>query len=142
MKICLAAYSLRYPQGGAYLWVFLNWALGLIDLGIEVIWLDSVREDTPCDVTALRVNMLRDRLSDFGLSDSLCIVGHTGRFIPEHSNYSLLQASSSDLLINLGYDLSHEVVSCFRRTAFVDIDPGLTQLWLSTGQLHIPEHTR
>src|SRR5207247_2277128 len=32
------------------------------------------------------------------------------------------------------------VLACARRAALVDIDPGLTQLWISTGQLRVPPH--
>src|SRR5205814_9048357 len=46
----------------------------------------------------------------------------------------------ADLLLNFHYVISPGLVSQFRRTALVDIDPGLLQFWLSRGQLSVPRH--
>jgi hypothetical protein len=52
----------------------------------------------------------------------------------------LEEAVGADLFLNLGYDLDAGVVGRFRRSAFVDIDPGLTQLWMHLGQLDVARH--
>jgi hypothetical protein len=49
-------------------------------------------------------------------------------------------AAEADLLLNLRYELPAEVVKRFRRSALVDIDPGLLQQWLSTGKLDVAQH--
>jgi len=46
----------------------------------------------------------------------------------------------TDLLLNFHYAISPEILARFRRTALVDIDPGLLQFWISRGQLHVPTH--
>jgi hypothetical protein len=46
----------------------------------------------------------------------------------------------ADLLLNFHYAIDPELLACFRRTALVDIDPGLLQTWMSTGQLSVPPH--
>ena len=33
VKVWLSANTLHYPQGGDHMWVFLNWAPGLRELG-------------------------------------------------------------------------------------------------------------
>src|SRR3954454_19218058 len=39
--VCLWARTLGYPTEGGHLWVYLNWALGAIACGCEVIWLEA-----------------------------------------------------------------------------------------------------
>ena len=46
----------------------------------------------------------------------------------------------ADLLPNLAYDIPPEVVGRFRRSALLDIDPGLTQLWMSKGLMNVARH--
>src|SRR5207248_951302 len=43
-------------------------------------------------------------------------------------------AAEADLLLDLGHNRSLVDVDRFARTAFVDIDPGLLQLWLEAGE--------
>ena len=45
VTIWLSANTLHYPQGGGHMWVFLNWALGLRELGCEVVWLEGIVKD-------------------------------------------------------------------------------------------------
>jgi hypothetical protein len=47
---------------------------------------------------------------------------------------------SVDLLINFNYGLRQEVVSACRRSALVDIDPGLLQFWISRRMLTPAAH--
>jgi hypothetical protein len=46
----------------------------------------------------------------------------------------------ADLLLNFDYSIGPALLSCFRRTALVDIDPGLLQFWMATRQLLVPPH--
>jgi hypothetical protein len=46
----------------------------------------------------------------------------------------------ADLLLNFNYKIDPALLSCFRRTALVDIDPGLLQFWMSMQQLHVSRH--
>src|ERR1041385_6043657 len=47
----------------------------------------------------------------------------------------------ADLLLNFHYAISPALLGCFRRTALVDIDPGLLQFWISRGQIRVPPHS-
>ena len=47
---------------------------------------------------------------------------------------------SADLLLNFNYQLNQEVVSAARRSALVDIDPGLLQFWISRGFISPAAH--
>src|SRR5262249_34442721 len=46
----------------------------------------------------------------------------------------------ADLLLNFHYAIDPRLLARFRRTALVDIDPGLFQFWVSRGQLSVPRH--
>jgi hypothetical protein len=52
----------------------------------------------------------------------------------------LAEAGEADLLLDLSYHSSDAVVGRFRRSALVDIDPGLLQIWLSEGQITLARH--
>jgi hypothetical protein len=46
----------------------------------------------------------------------------------------------ADLLLNFHQRIHPELLARARRTALVDIDPGLLQYWISSGLLDVPEH--
>jgi hypothetical protein len=46
----------------------------------------------------------------------------------------------SSLLVNLRYDLLAEQVKRFRRSALLDIDPGLLQMWIAVGRYSLAQH--
>jgi hypothetical protein len=46
----------------------------------------------------------------------------------------------ADLLLNFHYAIEPELLHRFRRTALVDIDPGLLQTWMSSGKLAVAPH--
>jgi len=46
----------------------------------------------------------------------------------------------ANLLLNFHYAISPALLARFRRTALVDIDPGLLQFWMTRGQLAVPRH--
>jgi hypothetical protein len=49
-------------------------------------------------------------------------------------------ATEVDLLLNMAYSIPKKVLGRFRRSALLDIDPGLTQIWINESQMHIEEH--
>jgi hypothetical protein len=52
----------------------------------------------------------------------------------------LAEAREADLLLNLSYSACAGVAGWFRRSALVDIDPGLLQVWLSEGLIKLERH--
>jgi hypothetical protein len=52
----------------------------------------------------------------------------------------LADAGGADLLLDLSYESSAEVLRPFRRPALIDIDPGLLQIWISEGQIGLARH--
>jgi len=142
--VCLAANTLDYPEGGGHLWVHLNWALGLRSLGCEIIWLELVQPDTCPAVLRKWLTALKDRLARYGLQDSLALFPLATQPLPADLSCNCLgpdDVSRSDVLLNFRYDLPPELISGFRRTAMIDIDPGELQVWLSRGEIKLAPHT-
>jgi hypothetical protein len=160
ITVCLSPMkTLSYPQGGGHLWVFLNWALGLRALGCEVIWLEMVSQqesaralrrsglvaspDSLAREMQTEVATLKSRLERFGLAGCLALHPSDGEILPEEVRRGCLDleaAAEADLLLNQRYNLPSEVVERFRRSALVDIDPGLLQTWLSAGSISVAHH--
>jgi hypothetical protein len=133
-RICLFANAMSFPEGGGLVWEYLNWALGLRGLGCKVTWLEAVGPDMPDQET--RISALHCRLERYGFADSVAICSRTGKAVPHaarHGCLSLDDVSEADLLINMGYRTPPELMRRFRRSMFVDVDPGLTQIWMSEG---------
>jgi hypothetical protein len=138
VTVCLGANTLRYPGGGGHQWVFLNWALGLRSLGLDVIWLEECGDDEPVSEVRRRVDALKRALAPFGLADHLALCSYSGVPLPNDPEYGALhldEAVDADLLLNASYRMHPDVVARFRRTALLDIDPGLLQRWLSRNEI-------
>src|SRR5215210_3874626 len=166
ITVCLSTnQTLNYPQGGGHLWVYLNWALGLRALGCEVIWLETVAKKESISSLKSRLRLerggrvepasdlvhevqsnvatLKRRLERYGLADNLALHSRDGEALSERVTNGCLDleaAAEADLLINLRYNLPGEAVKRFRRSALLDIDPGLLQLWMSQGLISVPHH--
>src|SRR6059036_3409871 len=155
LTVCLApANTVAYPNGGGHLWVYLNWALALKALGCRVIWLEGIDVDDSDTSPAGRrrrrggravdcVATLKTRLEPYGLADTLALYAMNGAAVPEdvaQGSLDLDAAASADLLLNLWHSLPAPVVQRFRRSAFVDTDPGLLQVWMTTGDIRVPTH--
>lgn len=143
--VCLLADTLGFMSGGGHFWVYLNWALGLRANGVDVVWMESAPDRIDDDELHRRVAVLRERLQPFGFDTALALVGWTRENPDIAPPPGCLRfgevAASADLLINFTYAMPPRVLDRFRRTVLIDIDPGLTQLWLASGQISLSPHT-
>jgi hypothetical protein len=145
--VCLGAGALDYPEGkgGGHTWVFLNWALGLRSLGCRVIWLESKPPRISVDVARERLTILRKFLEHHGLEE-IALASSNGepvaRQLADGCLSSVDAAAEADLLLDLGHHRSPTEVKRFSRTAFVDIDPGLLQLWMESGDTSGADYDR
>src|SRR5260370_19748782 len=148
--IVISAYDVvNYPEGGGHFWVYLQYVLGLRLLGYDVYWLEAFRTKGRAEQEAAALATFRARMQQYGL-DSKCIlyVAHGKEPSPEapteYLNMRRVEAeaifSHPDLLLNFHYAISSGLLRYFRRTALLDIDPGLLQFWISRGQLSVPRH--
>lgn len=134
--VCLWANTIGYPHGGGHLWVYLNWALGLRSCGCEVIWIESVDEKAPAASIEALVVGLRMRLAAYGFS-SLALCPANGPLdVPVAPDCLPIEAAAgADLLLDMGYNARADVTALFRGSALLDIDPGLTQIWIRNGDI-------
>ena len=148
--IVLSAFNVaNFPEGGGHFWVYMQYVLGLRQCGCEVYWLERfVSTDDPTRDEAAIATFFR-RTAEFGLGDRvILLVGPDPKRSPGAAlHYRGLDASQAegvfrraDLLLNFHYAIDPELLARFRRTALVDIDPGLLQFWISRGQLVVPCH--
>ena len=143
LTVCLCANTLYYPEGGGHLWVYLNWALGLHSLGCRVIWLEEVAPSTPAHDVQRYVDSLKHRLGHYGLAEHVALCSWTDEPLSPDAVAGCLDleaAWEADLLLNFQYDMLPDVVKRFRRSALVDIDPGLLQTWMSKGHVVLAPH--
>ncbi len=143
LTVCLAASTIEYPEGGGHFWVYLNWALGLQALGCQVIWLEGIDPQMPVHEVQSLTSTLKSYLEPYGLAEHVALCSWNGEPLPRTITEQCLDieaASEANLLLNLAYSIPPQLVERFQRSALVDIDPGLFQLWLSQGLVNPARH--
>jgi len=133
------------PEFGGWFWVPLNYLLGFRRLGVECFWVDHVGPINPLKQPhSLQYLMARfDRLTrDFELQNNYCVVYNNGElyFGMDEEEYRQL-ATEADLLVSISGHLppSSPLVEIPRR-AFVDVDPGFTQIWAHQTDVGLGRH--
>ena len=138
-----------FPEGGGHLWVYLQYVLGLRLLGCDVYWLEAFRTKGREEQEAAALTAFRLRMQQYGLDRKYILYfTHSDESSPESpSEYMDMTRAEAeaiftraDLLLNFHYAISPGLLARFRRTALVDIDPGLLQFWMTRGQLNVPHH--
>jgi hypothetical protein len=137
-----------FPDGGGHFWVYLQYALGLRHLGCEVYWLESIsgRSGKLQEVEAVATFLRRMERYGFGGKAILCRDPSPAQEAGPEEFLGITRAQAeavfrrADLLLNFHYRTGPALLSCFHRTALVDIDPGLLQFWISVGQLSVQPH--
>lgn len=144
-EIALLVDTLGFMAGGGHAWVFLNWALGLRANGCRVHWVEPVPHGLPPAELAARVQTLQRRLAAHGLANAVSLVDWRQplQAQPRLAGCTPFAevAAGSELALDFAYGTPAPLLAAFRRTALVDIDPGLTQLWIARGQMAVAPHT-
>jgi hypothetical protein len=147
--VVVSAYNVaNTPQFGGHFWVYLQYVHALRRLGCEVFWLERLRsDDRGRDMSAV-VRTFFQRMERYGLGGKAILYETTGsdggdparHFIGMSSATAETVFRRADLLLNFHYAIDPGLLSRFRRTALIDIDPGLLQFWISQGQLRVAPH--
>ena len=117
--------------------MYLNWALGLRELGCDVIWLEQADASSAGEL-GRQFELLRRELAPYGLSDRIALHGSEGQ-LPDGA-LPVEALEQAELLVNMAYEEPGSLPIHFRRSVLIDIDPGMTQLWGSTGELALGPH--
>ena len=144
ISVCLRpTKTLDYLHGGGHVSFFLNWAGGLQSVGCRIIWLEEVPTNLSLTEVRSAVATLKSYLQPYGLDKTLALCSGDGEDLSDEllgDCLDLQAATETDLLLNMRYDVRQSVVNRFRRTALIDIDPGLLQLWASKGRINLARH--
>lgn len=144
ITVCIAPVrTLEYPEGGGHLWEYLNWALGLRAIGCNVIWLESVAANSPLAEVQVNVSALKLRLERYDLANCLALYSSDETTPLDAAAMQCMDvdaAARADLLLEFRYDTPSHIVKRFRRSALLDIDPGLSQAWINKGRINLTPH--
>jgi hypothetical protein len=132
----------NYRNGGIA-WERLSWVLGLRRLGLDV-WMVDQLDRARCRYpegaehgyeNCLNRAYFEEVIEEFGLAESAVLVGDEGESLYGPAYDELLElAESADALVNVAGNVRlDEVKRRSRLTVYVDVDPGLTQIWLASG---------
>jgi glycosyltransferase involved in cell wall biosynthesis len=123
---------LEFYEGGGHFWVYMQYANALRRIGCEVHLLDSSIwcADAP---DRERLADFRQRVARYGVER--VVVGGDAAGTPARE-----LVANADLLLNFNYHLGADVVSAAPRSALVDIDPGLLQIWIRDGLIAPAPH--
>jgi hypothetical protein len=111
-------------SGGA--WERLTWVVGLRRLGFDAVFVEQIS-----DASSRQAAWFQSVVKYFGIEENAALVSTGGQTIAGMAWSKLLDlTSAADLLINLSGHLTLKpLVERVRQTAYVDVDPGFTQLW-------------
>ena len=133
------------PEFAGSSWVRLQYVLGLRALGIESYWVDRLPRVKPGDPHGLAYLVARfaAMMARFGLERHYCIVYDGGA---EHFGLTASELADvvdeTDLLINISGHLPEDSpLARVPRRAYVDVDPGFTQIWAEQVDMNFDRHT-
>jgi len=143
--VVLSAFDvLQFPMGGGHFSAYLQYVYGLQDAGCEVWWLERIGSSGDPERNRRVAGELSARLGAAGLPDRLIVYTGSSEEEVSYLTMDVKEAEAllgrADLLLNFNYAIHPDILRRFRRTALVDIDPGLLQLWISNGDLTVAPH--
>ena len=141
MRVVVSANNVvNYPRGGGHFWVFMQYVRGLENAGCDVWWLEEFEPSGDAREDALRIDAFAVRLARYGLQEKVVLYTRDGRFLNLSEASAKAVFRDTDLLLNFHQNIAASMLERFRRTALVDIDPGLLQYWMSSGALTVARH--
>jgi hypothetical protein len=140
----------NFVEGGGHFWVYMQYVHGLRALGCEVYWLERFRRGDDSAHDAAVLSTFFRQMERYGMGGGRTILycapedGQADTDAREYIGVTRQEAEAvirrADLLLNFLYSIDPALLARFRRTALVDIDPGLLQFWIGAGQLTVPRH--
>lgn len=134
-----------WPRFAGSTWVRLQYVLGLEKLGVESFWVDRLPAIDPYQHPHgldYLVDAFDATARDFGFQDRYCIVYDGGKHHFGMSEADLERlARSADLVVNIsGFLPPSSSLMQVPRRAYVDVDPGFTQIWAHQTDMHFDQH--
>jgi len=142
MRILFAGIIARYPFGGVT-WCSLMYLLGLRALGHEVFYIEDTGECVYDPVQNTRAldpsygtSYIHEALAPFGLGDRWTFVNYDGSYYGRSVEEVRRYSADADLFLNLsgGSWYWRDEYVRIPRKAFIDSDPGFTQLAIAKAE--------
>jgi hypothetical protein len=146
--VVLSSVIANKPRNGGNARMVLNWLEGLRQLGVDVFFVEQLQsvncageasEPVSPDASINRT-YFHDVISAYGFDKSAALICDGDIDFDRATIYGATHAElrdlagDADLLINISGHLSIQVLKdTFRRKAYVDLDPGYTQMWHAQG---------
>jgi hypothetical protein len=130
-RILVSGAIANKPRSGGEAWVRLSWLRGLRRLGHEVCFVEQIEGAEPVHLETFRAALaaLAPDCPVALLGDGESLEGLTLEEVTEW-------AGRADLLVNISGHLEIEAIKAGpRRRAYIDVDPGFTQIWDEDGTL-------
>jgi hypothetical protein len=137
--VAVAGSVAQRPGRGGHAWVFLQYLLGFRQLGYEVLFLDRLTPAMHPDAEwppREPVEWLDGVLAPHGLDADYCLLlGEEGGETAGLSRAEAIErVRRSTLLLDvMGFLGDEEMLAAAPRTAYLDIDPGFSQMWQELG---------
>jgi hypothetical protein len=132
----------KHRHGGSA-WVRLSWAEGLRRLGFDVLFVEQLGPEAAVDAAGRPTEPVRSANADafaaameaFGFTDHAALLDPDGSTVRGLSHEELRdRAAGAELLVNISGHLRDPLLrGLARHRAFVDLDPGYTQVWHAQG---------
>jgi hypothetical protein len=133
----------KHRHGGS-VWTRMSWADSLRSLGFDVVFVEELHSGAAVDGAGHRApaelsanaTVFDRAMTDFGLTGACALLDERGRSIRGLSGAALTERlRDAELLVNISGHLRRpELLKLPRRRAFVDLDPGDTQIWHAQGR--------
>src|SRR5205823_11265684 len=129
--LVISPYSVAtFPEGGGHFWVYLQYVLGMRQLGYDVYWLEAFRTKGRAEREAAALATFRARMQQHGLGGKVILyLTHSKDPSPdaptEYLDMTRAEAEAiferADLLVTFHYDTSPGLLSYFRPTALLEL---------------------
>ena len=150
ITVVISVYKVaNFLEGGGHFWVYMQYAHGLLQMGCAVYWLEQLRPEADPERHTELLSAFFERMKRFGFEGKTLLYtldrsreegADSFRFIGCQWWEAEAVLRRADLLLNFHYAIDSRLLACVRRSALVDIDPGLLQFWMSTDQLTVAPH--
>lgn len=121
------------PGNGGEAWVRLSWFRGLLQLGLDAWFVEELPPGLASPDSA-EVAWFDSIVHRFGIADRALLASFDGTSTVGPVDQLRDVLRGADLLVNISGNLRQpELLSLPRRTAYVDLDPGFTQVWAEQG---------
>lgn len=131
------------PHQGGSAWVRLSWLRGFADLGFQVHFVEEIRSQDCVDQNGRKTNAdssvniayFKHVMESAGISDAATLICDGVRRVHGMGLRDLCDlASEADLFVNIsGHLRLPSLRQRFRKSVYVDLDPGFTQFWEVAG---------